>query len=298
MQLPLTIPGRSVGEVAPLVSAVAASDNYFSVLRVPLVRGRAFTPTDGRPGSEAAIVNQRFVRMFLPDVEPIGARIRLGAPNAPLMQIVGVAVSVRQQIFGPEPDPVVFVPFRSLPAQTAAIIVRTASDPTIAVAAMRNEVTTLDSNLPVYRVMSFEQAARNAVWNGRLSDTLIKSIAVVALLLALIGIYAVTGHTVQRWTRELGLRMALGAEAGQIGWLVLRRILWQLGIGLSVGIAATFAFDRLLNDPANAAAYGIWMTDPIAMVLIMLSIAAIAVISCVVLIRRAARLDPVEALRT
>jgi ABC-type antimicrobial peptide transport system permease subunit len=146
--------------------------------------------------------------------------------------------------------------------------------------------------------MSFEQAVKNAVWNGRLSDTIIKSIAIVALLLAVIGIYAVTGYTVRRWTRELGLRMALGAETGQIGWLVLRRVLTQLAFGLGFGIAGTLAFDRLFTDPAIAAAARVRMTDPVYMTLIVVAIAAVAVLACVVPIRRAATIDPVEALRS
>jgi ABC-type antimicrobial peptide transport system permease subunit len=145
--------------------------------------------------------------------------------------------------------------------------------------------------------MSFEQAVKNAVWNGRLSDTIIKSIATVALLLALIGIYAVTGYTVRRWTPELGLRMALGAEAGQIGWLVLRRVLTQLALGLGFGVAGTLVFDRLFTDPASAAVARVRVTDPVFMTIVVLAIAAIAVMACLMPIRRAARTDPVVALR-
>ena len=297
-QWPLTIAGRTRGDVAPTVSMVMASERYFSVLGVPIVRGRAFTSTDGRPGGDAAIVNERFVRMFLQGEEPVGARIRLGPAETPWLQIVGVATTVRQQMIGPEPDPVVFVPFRSVSPQTAAIIVRATQDPLATVSSLRRAVAQLDPNLPLYRVMSFEQAVKNAVWNGRLSDTIIKSIAIVALLLAVIGIYAVTGYTVRRWTRELGLRMALGAETGQIGWLVLRRVLTQLALGLGFGIAGTLAFDRLFTDPAIAAAARVRMTDPVYMTLIVVAIAAVAVLACVVPIRRAATIDPVEALRS
>jgi ABC-type antimicrobial peptide transport system permease subunit len=145
--------------------------------------------------------------------------------------------------------------------------------------------------------MSFEQAVRNALWNGRLSDTIVRSIAVVALVLAVIGLYAVTGHTVERWTRELGLRIALGAKSSQIGWLVLRRVLTQLSFGLVIGIAGTFAFDRTFNQ-STAQAEAIRMIDPAALVLIIVSIIVVAVVACVVPIRRATTLDPVETLRS
>ncbi|HEY7188356.1 MAG TPA: ABC transporter permease [Vicinamibacterales bacterium] len=297
-QQPLSISGRALTDKAPDVSVVAASEQYFSVLRVPIVRGRAFTAQDGQPGSEAAIVNERFVRLFMPNENPIGARIRVGSSDGSWLQIVGVATTVRQQLIGPEPDPVVFLPFRASPSQIAAIVVRTTQDPLASVSVLRHEVEQLDRNLPLYRVMTFEQSVRYAVWNGRLSDTIVKSIAVVALLLALVGIYAVTGHAVQRWTRELGLRVALGAEARQIGWLVLKRVLTQLALGLGFGIAATLAFDRLFSDPATAAVSRVHMTDPVVMTLIILAIAAIAIVACFAPLRRAVNLDPVEALRT
>ena len=297
-QQPLSIFGRTPAENTPQVSVVTASDRYFNVLRIPIVRGRGFGSGDGQPGSEAAIVNERFVRMFMPNDDPIGARIRIGAGESPWMQIVGVSTTVRQQIIGPEPDPVVFLPLRASPPATAVMIVRSTADPVSVTSVLRREVERFDRNLPLYRVMSFEQSVRNAVWNGRLSDTIIKSIAVVALLLALIGIYAVTANTVQRWTRELGLRMALGANTTRVAWLVIRRVLTQLSLGLAVGVAGTFAFDRAFGDPANAAAEKVQMTDPVMLALIILSIAAIAVVACLVPLRRAVSVDPVEALRT
>ena len=146
--------------------------------------------------------------------------------------------------------------------------------------------------------MPFEQAVQNALWNGRLSDTIIRSIAIVALVLAVIGLYAVTGHTVERWTRELGLRIALGAKSSQIGWLVLRRVLTQLSLGIVIGIGGAFAFDRAFNQSAAQGERAVSMIDPSALMLIILSIVVVAVVACLVPIRRATTLDPVETLRT
>ena len=297
-QLPVTLFGRSPGDQPPLVSVVSASEHYFDVLRIPVVSGRGFTNTDGRTGAEAAIVNERFVQMFLSGQEPIGARIRVGAGETPWLQIVGVSTTVRQQVYGPQPDAVVFLPFRAGPQPVSAIIVRAAGDPSGAIATLRREAARLDADLPIYRVMAFEQAVQNSFWNIRLSDTIIRSIAVVTLLLALIGLYAVIGHTVERWTKELGLRIALGAGGGHIVWLVIRRVLTQLSIGLAVGLVATLAFDRLFSDPATRPASRVQMMDPSALLAIVLAIAAVAVIACVVPIRRAARVDPLVALRT
>jgi putative ABC transport system permease protein len=297
-QQPVTISGRDAGDAASTVSVVAASESYFRVLGIPLVRGRAFTAVDGQPGREAAIVNQRFVRMFLGDQEPIGARIRLGKAETPWLEIVGVATTVRQQLIGLEPDAVVFLPFRAASSPTSVMIVRTRHDPAAVASFLRSEVERIDANLPLYRVMSFEQAERTARWNGRLSEALVRSIALVALLLALIGLYAVTGHTVERWTRELGLRIALGAKSSQIGWLVLRRVLMQLSVGFVVGIVAAVAFDRAFGDPANERVKGIGITDPGALTFIVLAMLVVAVVACLVPIRRATTLDPVETLRS
>jgi predicted permease len=297
-QQPMTIAGRAPAGEAPLVSVVSANERYFSVLGIPMMRGRAFTGDDGRPGAEVAIVNQRFVRMFLDGQEPIGARIRVGGGETPWLEIVGVATTVRQQPIGSQPDPVVFLPFRHAPAPVTAIMVRTLGDPAGPIDTLRREVARINANLALYRVMTFEQAVREAFWNIRLSNVIIRSIALVAFVLALIGLYAVTGHTVQRWTRELSLRVALGASAGEIAWLVLRRILTQLAIGLAVGVIATQAFDRLFSDPVDRAVADIRINDPGALATIALAIVVVSVIACVVPIRRAASVDPVEALRS
>ena len=188
-----------------------------------------------------------------------------------------------------------FLPFRPSPQATTVILMRTTADTAGAVTRLRDEVARLDTNLPLYRVMSFEQSVKNAAWNGRLSDALIKSIAIVAFVLALIGLYAVTGHTVERWTRELALRIALGAKGGQIVWLVLRRVLAQLSVGLALGLVGALAFDRAFSDPETEAATGVQMMDAGALALIVLSIAAVAVVACLVPIRRATRVDPIDA---
>jgi putative ABC transport system permease protein len=296
---PVAVAGQSPVDDLPTAAVVAASESYFHVLGIPLVRGRAFTAVDGMPGREAAIVNQRFVRMFLADQEPIGARIRLGNSETPWVEIVGVATTVRQQqVAGPEPDPVVFLPFRTASSATSIIVVRTREDPTAAIALLRSEVASIDPNLPLYRVMSFEEAARNALWNGKMSDTMVRGIAMVALVLAVIGLYAVTGHTVERWTRELGLRIALGAKSSQIGWLVLRRVLTQLSLGLVIGIGGAVVFDRAFNQPVAQGERAVSMTDPSALALIVGSIVIVAIVACLVPIRRATTLDPVETLRS
>jgi predicted permease len=294
-QQPVAVEGRAEAKTPLQASTVSITARYFDVLRIPLRRGRGFTAADAQPGRDVAIVNERFVRMFLADQDPLETRVRVGGAGAPWLEIVGVATTVRQQPFGAQPDPVVFVPFRATaaPPQTMAIVARTTGAIEPAVSRLREHVARLDANLPAYRVMSFEQALHTSAWNTRLSNVVVRSIAVVALVLALVGLYAVTGHTVERWRRELGLRVALGAGARTIGWLVVRRVLAQLTVGLGAGILAARAFDRFFGDPETR----VNMNDPGALALMILAIAVVALMACLPPIRRATRVDPLVALR-
>ena len=298
----LEIAGREVtgGSSLPLVAMVGAGDNYFETLAVPLVRGRAFTHLDGSPGQEAAIVSQRLVDMFFGSNDPIGQLIRVARPGTtaagPWARIVGVAPAIRQRPGGIGPDPVVYLPHRSLPSATAAIMVRATGEPTRLVPAVREQLRRLDPNLPLYRVMSLQQAMDESAWNPRMASMVAEQIAAIAFFMALIGLYAVTAHSVHLWKAELGLRIALGARPLGVAWIVLRRALTQLAIGLVVGVACTYAFDRLFTvaDPADP----VRMTDAGPLVIVIVLIAVVAIAACAIPVRRAIRVDPVVALRT
>jgi hypothetical protein len=278
---------------------VGAGDDYFETLAVPLVRGRSFTPVDGAPGQETAIVNQRLVDMFFGSSDPLGQLIRVARPgttaSGPWVRIVGVAPTIRQRPGGIGPDPVVYLPHRSAPSPNAAIMIRGTGEPTRLAPAIREELRRFDPNLPLYRVMSLQQAMDESAWNPRMASLVAENIAAIALLMALVGLYAVTAHAVHLWKTELGLRIALGARPLAVAWIVLRHALAQLAIGLVVGVAATYAFDRLFTvaDPADP----VRMTDVGPLVILMALIAVVAIVACAIPVRRAIRLDPVVALR-
>ncbi len=285
------------GSAAPTVAAVHAGDSYFETLRMPLVRGHAFAAPDGSPGRETAIVNQRFVDMYFGTSDPIGRLIRVGRPGSnvsgPWARIVGIAPTVRQRPGGSNPDPVVYLPHRSAPSATAAIMVRASGDPNALAPVIREELRRLDSNLPLYRLMTLERAVEEAGWNGRMAGVVAQNIATIALLMALVGLYAVTTHAVQWWRPELALRMALGARPRGVAWIVLRRALPQLAVGLVAGLICAYAFDRLFtgaDDPNR-------LTDPRVLVPLMGLIGIVAVMACAIPVRRAVRVDPVVALR-
>lgn len=287
----------ATGRPRPTVWTLAVGPRYFETLGLPVIRGRAFDDRDGTPGHENAIVNQRFVEMNFPNTDPLGHRIRVTsestADSAPWFTVVGISPSVRQRP-APEPDPVVYLPYRAEPPPTAALIVRGPPKPAAIAPAVREEVRALDPDLPLYRIMTMEQAVKESQWNGRTSNLLITIITCIAVGLSALGLYAVTSYTVIQRTQEIGLRMAMGGQPRQVAWLVLRRATLPLGLGLIVGVACTMAWERLF---ANYSAAAIVLSDPLNVTAAAALLVLVAAVACVAPTRRAARLDPLLALR-
>jgi putative ABC transport system permease protein len=289
----VAIGGRTAMPNQPAATAltVAVDERYFAATGVP-VRGAGFGSAAG--ADDTAIVNERFVRLYLSDRDPIGERVRVGAPaDGRWLRIVGVVPTVRQR-GGLDLDPVVYRPLRADPPSTFVIVVRTDGDPTALAGSIRDTVRDIDSNLAAYRVMTLRRAMHEARWNGRLSNVLLRSIALIGSVLSLVGLYAVIGHAVRQRRRELSVLAALGAGPGQLQWLVLRPALRPLSIGLLLGVVCVHAFDRLLgsaNPPSIA------MSDAATLVPLLAVVLVVAAGACVIPARRAAHADPVEALR-
>ena len=195
---------------------------------------------------------------------------------------------------GPDPDPVVYQPLRGAPPTTTAVVARVDGDPTSLSGPLRDTLREIDPTVAAYRVMTLERAMHEARWNGRLSNVLLRSIALIGSVLSLVGLYAVTGHAVRQRRRELGVLAALGARPGQLQWLVLRPALRPLTIGLLLGVGFVHAFDRVLgsaNPPPIA------MSDATTLVPLIAVVVVVAVTACLIPARRAAHADPVDALR-
>jgi putative ABC transport system permease protein len=281
---------------APAAMTMSVGTRYFETIDAPLLRGRTFLPADGATGQEVAIVNERFADVYLADGDPIGKLIRLSGAdgqdrNGPWIRIVGVSPAVRQSATDGVPDPVVYLPWRSSPQPTAALIVRTDGAPASLTPPIRELVRQLDPALPVDRALTMTEAMRQVQWNGRISRVLLNGIGTIALLLALVGLYAVTSHSVRLRTRELGIRLALGARRREIAGQVLRRVIWQLAIGLGVGLGATAVFDRLFVTGAMR------LTDPVVLLPTMAAIVLVGVAACLWPASRAGRLNPATVLR-
>ncbi len=303
----LDIDGRASGSAdpRPVVWTVGVSSRFFSAMGVALVRGREFDHRDGFPGHEAVIVNERFAETYFPGGDAIGAHLRLTDPNvpastAPALTIVGVSPPIRQRPQAAEPDPIVYVPLAAAPPASAVLFVRGFGDPASLATPVRQAVRSLDAELPLYRTMSMEQALDVSQWNGRVSNLLLSIIGASAIVLATIGLYAVIAHTVEQRTREIGIRVALGAGSTKLITMVVSRAAFHFALGISAGIASIVAFERFVSSGGGEAgrrATGLQTTDPLTMASAVVLLAAITLVATLVPAWRATRVDPIVALR-
>ena len=300
----LEIDGRAdmTGEQRPLVSMVAVGSRYFDALGVRMVRGRAFTSGDGEPGREAMVINQRLAEMHFRGQEAVGQRIRLindgnipGAPKFYEATIVGVAPTIRQRGFDRDPDPVVYITHaqNALMAMNVNLLVRARANPAAVTSILRQEVTAMDANVPVTNIRMMQDILARNRWPQRTFGTMFLVFAIIAIILAAVGLYSVTAYSVSQRTQEIGIRMALGAEAKQVRRLIMRRGMIELGVGLCLGIAAALGTGRLLQGIL----VGTGPSDPVTLISISLLLATVAMMACFWPARRATQLDPVKALR-
>ncbi len=295
----LAIDGRpaDVDAAAPGVTYVTVGPDYFKTLGLPILRGRPFTRLDGTAGHENAIVNERFAAMFFPDSDPIGRRIRLTNPNViaqelPWLTIVGVSTTVRQMSLTDAPDPVVYYPFRGDSGFFARLIVRGAAGAGVT-AAIREEIRRLNPDLPLFDPLPLEEAMARSGLMQRSLGTLLGAFAVTGLLLAAVGLYAVTAYSVAQRTQEIGVRMALGATAGQVIGFLVRRNAVPLELGLLTGLVGATALGRALE----AFLVGVEAVDGITILFVVALLSGVAFAASLVPARRAARIDPLDALR-
>jgi predicted permease len=278
---------------------VMISPSFFDTVGAPMRRGRAFDSRDGIKGSEVAIVNERFVAKYFPGQDPIGHRVRFpddDTDETPWLTIVGVSPSIRHGNPRDRDMPeVVYVPVRQTGPSGASVLLRSRLDPAALVASVRHEVQALDPDQPVATAQTVDQMLVQASWPFRVFGTLFGILALIALILASVGLYAVIAYSVSSRTQEIGVRMALGASRGRVRWLVLRRGLWQIGFGLVIGMAGAWAAGKYILASVLAQVSG---TDPIIFAGVPILLTLVALAACLVPARRATQLDPLEALRT
>ncbi|HEV2801729.1 MAG TPA: ABC transporter permease [Pyrinomonadaceae bacterium] len=278
---------------APLVEYRTATPDYFRALGIPLVAGRFFEPA-ARERVPVAIVNQTFVRVILNGRDALGRQIQSdGNP----IEIVGVVGDVKQTGLTTAPRPEMFLPYNSPfwqgMTQNMSLVVRASSDPTALTQAIRREVLAIDPAQPVYNVLTMEQVLDESISRQRLNMTLLSIFAVLATILSTVGIYSVMSYLVTQHTREIGIRMALGARPLDVLKLVLGQGLMLTLIGVVVGIGGALALTRLMETLL----FGVHATDPVTFVGVSLLLTLVALFACYIPARRATRVDPMVALR-
>ena len=300
----LSVEGRADAPDAPRpsVSMVSISPAYFETLGVRLMRGRAFTEADMSHGSGDAIVNERLAAMFFPDQEPIGKRIRLsGGPTSSQdtdawLTVVGVAPSVRQQptLQLQDLDPVVYVPRTLASGPVAWLLVRGAPSATSVATVVRERLWTLDPDVALARLVPLDETISQSRWTVRVFAAMFAAFAWIAVVLSAVGLYGVTAYSVTQRRQEVGVRMALGAQRGDIVWLFTRRAFVSLSVGLVAGLAGALAIGPLLG----AFLVQTSPSDPVTLAAVAGVLVVVAAFASVWPARRATRVSPAMALRT
>ncbi len=280
----------------PSASSVVQSPGYFSLIGLPLLSGRDFDQRDGTQGHEAAVVSRQFAERFWPHEPALGKRFRFHDDDepGPWITVIGLCGDIVQDADELNPLPLLFVPFRQEAPSFLQVVVRTPGNPAALASDVRRQVQQLDQDLPLFDVATLHQRQEHSRWYLRVFGTLFFVFALIALLMAAVGIYAVMAQATGRRRQEIALRMALGATAANILRLVLGRGLLQLGVGLTLGMAGAFAATRLLGTLL----FRVSPTDPAVFVAVPLLLVAVGLFACWLPARRAAALQPARALRT
>ena len=293
----LTVEGLPVVSVghAPSVQHTVVTPGYFRTMGITLLAGRDFNDADTMKSPNVTIIDERLARQYWPNQSPLGKRVRFGPPedNEPWFTIVGVVSAVRHQRVQEETRMSVYLPHQKIPIGGMSLVARTAVDPHEFIGAVRREVAQLDPDLPVSEVATMEEVVAESIWQPRLYALLFAVFASGALLLALIGIYGVMAFLVQTRTHEIGVRMALGATARDVFRLIVGRGMKLTAVGVVIGVGGAIALTRLMHSLLfNTSA-----TDPFTFILIALLLSVAAFLACYIPARRAAKVDPLVALR-
>ena len=289
--LPFSVEGRQPPDTEdPLADVRIVAPGYFDTMKIGLVEGRFLDERDTTDSLKTSVINQTMARRYFPDRSPVGQTIV--NPHGRSV-VVGVVGDVRNQGLDSEPKKQVYLPLRQSPSAGMAVVARTERDPIAFAGAIRNAVWSVDAQQPIYDLSTMDQILARAVFLPRLSATLLASFAGAALLLAGLGIYGVLSYAVNQRTREIGLRMALGATSGRTVGLVVRNSVLLLAIGVGIGIVVAVMLARAMGRIL----YGVSPFDLPAFALAAAVLVTAGVCATLLPARRATRVDPMVALR-
>ncbi|MBA3714200.1 MAG: ABC transporter permease, partial [Pyrinomonadaceae bacterium] len=290
------IEGRpAVAGELPLAGVHTVSPAYLQAMGIRLLKGREFTPADVDESQPVIIINETMARRLFPNEDPLGKRIKFSDPSTDELwkEVVGIVGEVKHNGLDAEPYMETYVPFLQSPRAGMSIGLRTTSEPASLTAALRQAILEIDRDQPIYGVRTMEQVLSESVASRRLSMTLFSLLAGLALLLATVGIYGVIAYTVSSRTHEIGVRVALGAQSGDVLRLILKQGLVLILSGIVVGILAAVLLSRVLASLL----FEVSATDPATFVVVPLLLVAVALLACYIPARRATKIDPMVALR-
>jgi putative ABC transport system permease protein len=278
-----------------MINHAVVTPNYFRTMGIPLLEGRDFTDEDHAKATRVTIVDARLAKQYWPNESALGKRIRFGPPesNEPWHTIVGVAGSVRHARLDRESRQTVYVPYLQIPVRGMAVAIRTSADPESLAGAVRKEVLALDKDQPIANVLTMNEIVSRSIWAQRFYAMLFGIFAALALILAAVGIYGVMSYAITQRTREIGIRMALGAGQLNVLKLTLTQGMRLALTGVVVGLFGAFALTRLMSGML----FGVSATDSATFVSIAGLLIGVTLLACYVPARRATKVDPLVALR-
>jgi putative ABC transport system permease protein len=273
----------------------AVSPDYFQTMMIPLREGRSFSDRDIRGTQNVAIVNETLVRRYLGNQNAIGKRISLEdhPKEADWITVVGVVGDTKPRELHSEPVAELYMPYGQQPEPGMALMIRSSSGAAAVATAVRNEVLALDKNQPVYSIRTLDNVLSQSVAVPRFRTWLLGVFAGLALMLAAVGIYGVISYAVSQRTQEIGIRMALGAQAADVLKLIVRGGMTLALIGVVLGLAGAFALTRLMSTLL----FGVRPTDAMTFVVVSVGLIVVALLACFIPARRATKVDPLVALR-
>jgi len=289
------IEGRAVPAAElPEVQFRRAMHNYFETMGIPLRRGRAFNTNDSPTAPPVAVINDTMARKLFPDQDPIGQHVRTGPnPSGPWTTIIGVIGDVRHGGLEEVPQPEMYISYLQGPPVGPFIVMRTTGDPALLAETVRAEARRIDKNLPIYEMRTMSTLRSQAVSTRRFVLLIVGAFGALALGLAAIGVYGVMSLIVSERTREVGVRLALGAEPSQLLRMIVGQAAKLAGIGVAIGVSVALPLAPLLDSQL----YGIQSFDPMTFVSVPIALLMIAALAAIVPARKAMRIDPLAALR-
>jgi predicted permease len=288
----IIVPGVDIGRNINVKHNVIGND-YFKAMGIPLLAGRAFGPQDTVTSQNVALISERLAKTYFPKSSPLGHHYRIGGPDSPDLEIIGIVKDVKFGNLSENPETLDYVSYSQHRQYENDLVVRYTGDLSTVSSAIQQAIHSVDRDLPIAEITTLDEQVGRSITQQRTVAQLSTFFGLLAVFLSCIGIYGLMSYVVSRRTNEIGIRMALGARRGNVRWLVMREITLLLGIGIAIGVPVTLAGTRTIRTML----FGVKGSDPASLVASVALLLAIGLLAGYLPARRASRVDPMIALR-